>query len=44
MNQIKPAGRVEDVQDWKDKNIRYLHLTAGLLILSLGVAMIGEWI
>jgi len=37
-------SRVEDVQDWKDKNIRYLHLIAGLLILGLGVAMIGEWI
>ncbi len=37
-------SRVEDVQDWKDKNIRYLHLIAGLIIFGLGVAMIGEWI
>ncbi len=37
-------SRVEDVQNWKDKNIRYLHLIAGLLILGIGVAMIGEWI
>ncbi len=37
-------SRVEDVQNWKDKNIRILHLIAGLLILGLGVAMIGEWI
>lgn len=37
-------GGVKDVQDWKDKNIRYLHLIAGLLILGLGGAMIGEWI
>ncbi|MDX9690736.1 MAG: hypothetical protein EOM37_08850 [Proteobacteria bacterium] len=37
-------SRVEDVQDWKDKNIRFLHLIAGLLILGIGVAMIAEWI
>jgi hypothetical protein len=37
-------SRVEDVQNWKDKNIRILHLIAGLIILGLGVAMIAEWI
>ncbi|MGE4352285.1 MAG: cytochrome c biogenesis CcdA family protein [Bdellovibrionales bacterium] len=37
-------SRVEDVQDWKDKNIRILHLVAGILMAGLGVAMIGEWI
>ncbi len=37
-------SRVEDVQDWKDKNIRVLHLIAGLLIAGLGVAMLAEWI
>ena len=31
--------KVEDVSGWKDKNIRYLHLIAGLIILGLGVAM-----
>ncbi len=35
---------VKDVQNWKDKNIRYLHLIAGLIILGLGVAMLAEWI
>lgn len=37
-------SRVEDVQNWKDKNIRILHLVAGFLILGLGVAMMAEWI
>jgi len=37
-------SRVEDVQNWKDKNIRYLHLVAGLLIFGLGMAMFFQWI
>ena len=31
---------VENVSGWKDKNIRYLHLVAGVIILSLGIAMV----
>lgn len=31
---------VEKVSGWKDKNIRYLHLVAGLLLLALGLAML----
>jgi hypothetical protein len=31
---------VESVSGWKDKNIRYLHLAAGLIILGLGLAML----
>ena len=31
---------VENVSGWKNKNIRYLHLTSGLIIFSLGLAMI----
>ncbi len=37
-------GKVEDVQDWKDRNIRVMHLIAGVLISGIGVAMIFEWI
>jgi hypothetical protein len=33
-----------DVQAWKDRNIRLMHLLAGLVILSIGVAMLGEWL
>jgi hypothetical protein len=36
--------RVEDVQNWKDRHIRMMHLIAGLLIFGIGVAMLGEWI
>jgi len=31
--------RIENVSEWKDKNIRYLHLVAGAIILLLGIAM-----
>lgn len=31
---------VENVSKWREKNIRYLHLVAGLIILGLGIAML----
>lgn len=31
---------IKDVSSWKEKNIKYLHLAAGLIILGLGIAMI----
>ena len=31
--------KISDVTQWKEKNIRYLHLTAGLIMSALGVAM-----
>jgi hypothetical protein len=31
---------VEDVSGWREKNIKYLHLAAGLIILGLGLAML----
>lgn len=33
-------ARVQDVSDWKDKNVRYLHLVTGIIILALGVVML----
>lgn len=35
---------VENVQNWKDKYIRIMHLIAGVIISGIGVAMIAEWI
>ena len=35
---------VEDVSGWKEKNIRYLHLVAGLIIFGLGAAMVLGWV
>ncbi len=37
-------SRVEDVSEWKDKNVRRLHLIAGVLMLALGIAMIMGWV
>lgn len=33
-------AKVEDISGWKDKNIRKLHLFAGIVMFALGVAMI----
>ena len=33
-------SRVEDLSDWKDRNIRLIHLAAGLIMLVLGLAML----
>jgi hypothetical protein len=30
---------VGNVSGWKDRNIRYLHLVSGIVMLSLGIAM-----
>jgi len=30
----------EDVQDWKEKNVRYMHLVAGILLLLIGILMV----
>jgi len=35
---------VENVSEWKEKNIRYLHLIAGCIMFLLGVAMFLGWI
>jgi len=35
---------VENVAGWKDRNIRYLHLVAGVLISGLGLAMLFGWV
>ncbi len=36
--------RVEDVSGWKDKNIKILHLIAGLLLFAVGVALLMGWL
>ncbi len=32
--------KIKNVAEWKDKNIKYLHLIAGLAILAVGIAMV----
>ena len=32
--------KVEDVSGWKDRNIRYLHLVSGTIMLLLGIGML----
>lgn len=35
---------VEEVSGWKEKNIRHLHLIAGIIIFGLGMAMFFGWV
>ena len=35
---------VESVSEWKEENIRYLHLVAGVIILVLGIVMVLGWV
>ncbi len=34
------TSKVEDVKDWKDKNVRYMHLISGVLLLVIGILML----
>lgn len=34
---------VENVSGWKERNIRYLHLIAGIILVLLGIAMLLGW-
>jgi cytochrome c biogenesis protein CcdA len=36
--------RVEDVSGWKEKNIRKLHLIAGILLFLVGLSLLMGWI
>ncbi len=38
------VARVEDVSGWKEKNIRKLHLIAGILLFLVGLAILFGWI
>jgi len=35
---------VENISKWREKNIKYLHFIAGLIILGLGIAMLMGWV
>ncbi len=37
-------AKVDEVSGWKEKNIRLLHLTAGLLLLLVGMGILFGWI
>jgi cytochrome c biogenesis protein CcdA/glutaredoxin len=36
--------KIDDISDWKNKNVRKLHLIAGILIALLGIVMIFGWL
>lgn len=41
------AAEVEDISEWRDENIRYLHLGAGIVIFGVGACMVFnllEWV
>jgi cytochrome c biogenesis protein CcdA len=37
-------SRVEEVTGWRNRNVRILHLTAGILLLGVGVFLLMGWI
>lgn len=37
-------AKVDDVSGWKEKNIKILHLIAGILLFLVGVALLMGWI
>jgi len=37
-------AKVENVSEWKEKNIKKLHLIAGIIMLALGIAMVFGFI
>lgn len=40
----KGIRTAESVSDWKEKNVRILHLVAGLLLFGVGLALLMSWI
>jgi len=40
----KGVSKVEDISGWKDKNIKILHLVAGIIMVLLGITMLTGWI
>jgi cytochrome c biogenesis protein CcdA len=35
---------VENLSGWKERNIKYIHLAAGLIMLALGLIMLLGWV
>ncbi|MFH0906125.1 MAG: cytochrome c biogenesis CcdA family protein [archaeon] len=33
-------SKIENIAEWKEKNIKYLHLVAGIIIMALGILML----
>ena len=36
--------RIEDVEIWKERNVRKLHLITGIILLVVGIGMLAGWI
>lgn len=37
-------AKIDDVSGWKEKNIKILHLIAGILLFLVGIAILAGWI
>jgi len=40
----KGFATAENISQWKERNVRILHLIAGLLIFSVGLALLIGWL
>jgi hypothetical protein len=36
--------RVQDISGWKERNIRKLHLVAGILLFAVGFSLLMGWL
>jgi cytochrome c biogenesis protein CcdA len=36
--------KVDEVAGWKERNIKILHLIAGILLFTVGVALLAGWL
>lgn len=36
--------KIENIQEWKERNIKYLHLIAGILLIVVGIALFRGWL
>lgn len=37
-------SKVEEISGWKEKNIKLLHLIAGILLFAVGISLLGGWL
>jgi cytochrome c biogenesis protein CcdA len=36
--------KIENIQEWKERNIKYLHLIAGTLLIAVGISLFKGWL
>jgi putative Mn2+ efflux pump MntP len=37
------VSKIHDVAEWKEKNTKYMHLIAGIIMILIGLGMLFRW-